>query len=70
LSPYIQFIGRILRVVVQNDPTHPDNYGHIVTHVGMNLDEQLQKFKLFEKDDQAFWAEVTGEPTQNRRAMC
>lgn len=60
LSPYIQFIGRILRVVVQNDPTHPDNYGHIVTHVGMNLDEQLQKFKLFENDDQAFWAEVTG----------
>jgi len=60
LSPYIQFIGRILRVVVQNDPTHPDNYGYIVTHVGMNLDEQLQKFKLFENDDQAFWAEVTG----------
>ena len=60
LAPYIQFIGRILRVVVQNDPTHPDNYGHIVTHVGMNLDEQLQKFKLFENDDQAFWAEVTG----------
>jgi DNA repair protein RadD len=60
LSPYIQFIGRILRVVVQNDPTHPDNYGHIVTHVGMNLDELLEQFKLFEKDDQAFWAEVTG----------
>jgi DNA repair protein RadD len=60
LSPYIQFIGRILRVVVQNDPTHPDNYGHIVTHVGMNLDEQLKKFKQFENDDQAFWEEVTG----------
>lgn len=60
LSPYIQFVGRILRVVVQNDPTHPDNYGHIVTHVGMNLDEQLKKFKQFENDDQAFWEEVTG----------
>ena len=45
LGPYIQFVGRILRVVVQNDPTHPDNYGHIVTHVGLNLDEQLKKFK-------------------------
>lgn len=68
LSPYIQFVGRILRVVVQNDPTHPDNYGHIVTHVGMNLDEQLKKFKQFENDDQAFWEEVTGgndpEPPQ------
>ena len=60
LAPYIQFVGRILRVVVQNDPLHPDNYGHIVTHVGLNLDEQLKRFKQFENDDQAFWEEVTG----------
>ena len=60
LAPYIQFVGRILRVVVQNDPSHPDNYGHIVTHVGMNLDELLKRFKLFENDDQRFWEEVTG----------
>jgi len=39
--PYIQFVGRILRVIVQNSPGHPDNYGHIVTHAGMNLDERL-----------------------------
>jgi DNA repair protein RadD len=60
LAPYIQFVGRILRVIVQNDPTHPDNYGHIVTHVGLNLDKQLKQFKEFENDDQAFWAQVTG----------
>jgi DNA repair protein RadD len=60
LAPYIQFVGRILRVVVQNDANHPDNYGHIVTHVGLNLDEQLKRFKQFENDDQAFWQEVTG----------
>ena len=60
LAPYIQFVGRILRVVVQNEPTHPDNYGHIVTHVGMNLDLLLKQFKLFESDDQRFWEEVTG----------
>ncbi len=60
LAPYIQFVGRILRVVVQNDPTHPDNYGYIVTHVGMNLDELLKKFRQFENDDQKFWEEVTG----------
>jgi len=69
LAPYIQFVGRILRVVVQNNPTHPDNYGHIVTHVGMNLDQQLTRFKQFENDDQAFWEEVTGgsdpEPPQD-----
>jgi len=60
LAPYIQFVGRILRVVVQNSPNHPDNLGHIVTHLGMNLDEQLKKFKQFEKDDHKFWEEVTG----------
>lgn len=69
LAPYIQFVGRILRVVVQNDPSHPDNYGHIVTHVGLNLDEQLKRFKQFENDDQKFWEEVTGgkepEPPRN-----
>ena len=60
LAPYIQFVGRILRVVVQNNPTHPDNYGHIVTHAGMNLDELLKNFQMFENDDQRFWEEVTG----------
>jgi DNA repair protein RadD len=44
LAPYIQFVGRIMRVVVQNDPTHPNNVGHIVTHLGMNLDERLKEF--------------------------
>ncbi|MCK4763705.1 MAG: hypothetical protein KAW12_16005 [Candidatus Aminicenantes bacterium] len=60
LAPYIQFVGRILRVVVQNNPSHPDNYGHIVTHSGMNLDQRLKEFKLFERDDQKFWDDVIG----------
>jgi len=60
LAPYIQFVGRIMRVVVQNDPTHPDNVGHIVTHLGMNIDERLKEFKQFENDDQAFWDKVIG----------
>lgn len=60
LAPYIQFVGRILRVVVQNYPNHPDNYGHVVTHAGMNLQERLKEFKMFESDDQKFWEEVIG----------
>lgn len=60
LAPYIQFVGRILRVIVQNSPGHPDNYGHVVTHAGMNLDERLREFKMFESDDQKFWEEVIG----------
>jgi excisionase family DNA binding protein len=60
LAPYIQFIGRIMRVIVQNDPAHPDNMGHIVTHLGMNLDQRLKEFKQFENDDQVFWNKVIG----------
>jgi DNA repair protein RadD len=60
LAPYIQFVGRIMRVIVQNDPTQPDNVGHIVTHLGMNLDQRLKEFKEFENDDQAFWDKVIG----------
>jgi superfamily II DNA or RNA helicase len=58
LSPYIQFFGRILRVIVQNNPEHPDNHGHIVTHAGMNIDQRREEFKLFENDDQKFWESV------------
>lgn len=60
LAPYIQFVGRIMRVIVQNDPGHPDNLGHIVTHLGMNLDQRLKEFKQFENDDEAFWEKVIG----------
>jgi excisionase family DNA binding protein len=55
LSPYVQFIGRIMRVIVQNDPRHPDNYGHVVTHVGLNLDQQLEDFRDMERDDMAYF---------------
>ena len=58
LAPYIQFGRRIMRVVVQNDATHPDNVGHIVTHLGMNVDQRLSEFKQFENDDQSFWEKV------------
>lgn len=60
LAPYVQFIGRIMRVIVQNDASHPDNLGHIVTHLGMNLDKRLEEFKQFERDDEAFWKKVIG----------
>lgn len=60
LAPYIQFVGRILRVVVQNDPQHPDNKGYIVTHIGMNIDNLAKDFKDFENDDKKFWEQVTG----------
>ncbi len=60
LSPYIQFVGRIMRVIVQNDPRHPDNYGYIVTHIGLNLDKQMDDFRQMDIEDQKFFKKLMG----------
>jgi len=58
LPPYVQFVGRIMRVIVQNDPRHPDNYGYVVTHIGLNLDQQLEDFRDMEREDKAFFEDL------------
>jgi DNA repair protein RadD len=52
LSPYIQFVGRAMRVNVQRTPGHPDNEGIIVSHVGLNIDRHWDDFKAIDRDDQ------------------
>jgi len=52
LSPYIQFVGRAIRVTRPNAPGHPDNRGIIVSHVGLNLDQHWDDFKQIDADDQ------------------
>ena len=71
LAPYLQFVGRALRVIVQNDPRHPDNYGYIVTHAGMNLDRLLTDFREIEREDQEFLAGLIqgDEPEPPREVM-
>lgn len=59
LAPFIQFVGRVMRVVVQNDPDHPDNQGFIVSHVGLNNDARWDEFRELDLEDQALlhkWA--------------
>lgn len=58
LSPYIQFVGRIMRVIVQNDSRHPDNFGYIVTHIGLNLDKQMEDFRQMDSEDQKFFTDL------------
>lgn len=60
LAPYIQFVGRIMRVIVQNEPRHPDNYGFIVSHIGMNVDSLLEDFRRLDREDQQFLEELLG----------
>jgi excisionase family DNA binding protein len=58
LAPYVQFVGRIMRVIVQNDPRHPDNYGYVVTHVGLNLDQLVVGFREMDGEDKAFFRDL------------
>ncbi len=71
LVPYIQFIGRVMRVIVQNDPRHPDNYGYIVTHIGMNVDSLLEDFRKLDREDEQFLLELLGgaEPEPPREVI-
>jgi superfamily II DNA or RNA helicase len=71
LAPYIQFVGRIMRVIVQNEPHHPDNYGYIVTHIGMNLDSLLEDFRRLDREDQQFMEELLAgiEPAIPREVL-
>jgi hypothetical protein len=52
LNPYIQFVGRALRVNRQNAPGHVDNRGIIVSHDGLNLDRHWNDFKTIDAEDQ------------------
>ena len=58
LSPYVQFVGRIMRVIVQNNPQHPDNFGNIVTHLGLNLDKQMEDFRQIDREDEKFFRDL------------
>jgi excisionase family DNA binding protein len=52
LAPYIQFVGRIMRVIHQNTPDHPDNHGFVVSHVGLNNDAHWTDFRELDLEDQ------------------
>jgi hypothetical protein len=49
-----------MRVIVQNDPRHPDNYGYIVSHIGMNVDSLLNDLRRLDREDQQFMDELLG----------
>jgi DNA repair protein RadD len=53
LSPYIQFVGRVMRVVHEFKPDHPDNHAYVVSHIGLNTDAQWDDFREIDLDDQA-----------------
>ncbi|MEJ7765542.1 MAG: DEAD/DEAH box helicase family protein [Acidimicrobiales bacterium] len=69
LAPYIQFVGRVMRVVVQNEPDHPDNKAYVVSHVGLNNEARWNEFRELDLDEQELvqsW--LRGEPDEGAGA--
>lgn len=58
LSPFVQFVGRIMRVAVQNDPTNPNNQGIVVYHAGANVAQRWADFKDFSDADKAYFDDL------------
>lgn len=57
LSPYVQFVGRIMRVMFQDDPNNPANHGYVISHVGLNNDANWRDFREFDLEDQQVFRE-------------
>lgn len=53
LSPYVQFVGRAMRVIHNHNPGHLDNRGIVVSHVGLNIDRHWEDFRRIDEADQA-----------------
>lgn len=61
LSPFVQFVGRIMRAIAQNQPGHPTNQGVVVFHVGANVARRWNDFRQFSEADQGFFADLLPE---------
>ena len=57
LSPYVQFIGRILRLALPDLPYSKANHVFLVSHLGLNDDRFWSDFTNFDNDDQEFFRE-------------
>jgi superfamily II DNA or RNA helicase len=55
LSPFVQFVGRIMRVIVQDAPGHALNQGIVVFHAGANVASRWSDFQTYSEADQEFF---------------
>jgi superfamily II DNA or RNA helicase len=58
LSPFVQFVGRIMRVIDQNAPDSLRNRGVVVFHAGANVAGRWEDFQRFSQADQEFFDQL------------
>jgi hypothetical protein len=65
LSPFVQFVGRVMRAIVPNDPAHPLNRGTVIYHAGSNVAPRWNDFRQFSEADQEYYAQLLPEVEWN-----
>ena len=58
LSTFIQFVGRIMRVIKQNSPSDPSNQGRVVFHAGVNVARHWEDFQNYAEADQKYFDQL------------
>lgn len=58
LSPFVQFVGRIMRVIEQNAPGHPLNNGVVVFHAGANIARRWEDFQSYSEADREYFDQL------------
>lgn len=58
LSPFVQFVGRIMRVIQQNAPGHVLNQGVVVFHAGANIARRWADFQEFSEADRDYFDQL------------
>lgn len=58
LSPFVQFVGRIMRVIEQDNPTSPLNQGTVVFHAGANVANRWEDFQEYSEADREFFEQL------------
>ena len=58
ISPFVQFVGRIMRTIAQNEPQDPLNQGVVVFHAGANIRERWTDFQKYSTADQKYFDQM------------
>ncbi|MGH9967253.1 MAG: DEAD/DEAH box helicase [Pyrinomonadaceae bacterium] len=58
LSPFVQFVGRIMRVIEQDAPGHPLNNGVVVFHAGANVASRWEDFQQYSEADREYFDQL------------
>ncbi|BCZ98032.1 TPA: DEAD/DEAH box helicase [Legionella pneumophila] len=55
LSPFVQFVGRIMRVIKQNAPSDVLNQGTVIFHAGANVARRWEDFQQYSEADREYF---------------